>query len=232
MSFQDYVDDLEPRSKLSQRDKRAVVAIACVAALVLALVCVNMAQGGSGSVQVERASSQESANGETSSERVDSDASDEVAEICVYVTGCVNAPGMLRLAQDARVADAIEAAGGFTEDASTDSINLARMVADGEQIDVKSKEEVAASHLFEQTGSVGADGMSLAQGTSQGHGLVNINTATAEELQTLNGIGKSKAQKIIDHRTKNGPFKKLEDLTKVSGIGDKTFEGLKDAICL
>lgn len=127
-------------------------------------------------------------------------------------------PGLYKLEDGARVNDAIQAAGGFTENADKDSLNLAKLIEDGEQIMIPSK-----------------DGGSSEAGSSSSqtnNGKVNINTADLSTLQTLNGVGPATAQKIIDYRTANGKFKTIEDLKKVSGIGEKTFAKFKDQICV
>lgn len=140
------------------------------------------------------------------------------SEIQVHIAGEVKKPGLYKLADGARINDAVEAAGGFTENADKDSLNLAKVVEDGEQIVVSAK-----------GGGVAETGASA---SAQNNGKVNINTADLTSLQTLSGVGPSTAQKIIDYRTANGKFKTIEDLKKVSGIGDKTFEKFKDKICV
>lgn len=140
--------------------------------------------------------------------------------VYVHVSGAVVAPGLYELPEDSRVAAAIEAAGGFAEDAATDGVNLARVVSDGEQIAVPTMEEQAAS---------GSEATGAATG---GSSLVNINTASASELDTLPDIGPSTAEKIIADREANGPFASIEDLKRVSGIGDKKYAQLESLICV
>lgn len=102
---------------------------------------------------------------------------------------------------------------------------------DGEQIQVQSAEELKAANdaaaSSASSAPAGADASSQAAS-----GKVNINTAESSELQTLSGVGESKAKKIIDYRQTNGPFKSIEDLANVSGIGEKTVESLRDSICI
>jgi competence protein ComEA len=143
--------------------------------------------------------------------------------LCVYVSGAVAHPDVYELPYDSIVKDAIEAAGGPTGEADLDRINLARRVYDEEQIYVPQKGE-------ERPPVSPPSGPSVPSSLSQGGGKVNINTATAEELDTLPGIGPSLAQRIIDYRTANGPFQSIEDIKNVRGIGDVTFEELKDKI--
>lgn len=154
------------------------------------------------------------------------------ATVVVYVSGAVAAPGLVELPEGSRVGDAVTAAGGFAESADTAALNLARIVADGEQIDVPTVEEQASdpAAVSGQTGSAPASGSSSPSSSAQTGGLVNINTATQAELETLPGVGPSTAKKIIDDRTANGPFKKKEDLKRVSGIGDKKYASLEASI--
>lgn len=138
----------------------------------------------------------------------------------VHVSGAVAAPGVYELEEGARVADAVEHAGGFLEGAAENALNLARVLNDGEQVVVPTAEEQAA-----QQAAVEASGGAAGVG-----GKVNINTASAEQLDTLPGVGESTAQKIIADREANGPFSSPEDLKRVSGIGDKKYAELADLI--
>jgi competence protein ComEA len=141
----------------------------------------------------------------------------------VYVSGAVMRPDVYELPYDSIVRDAIDAAGGPTGEADLNRINLARRVHDEEQIYVPQKGE-------ESPPISPPSGPSSLSPSSQGGGKVNINTATAEELDTLPGVGPAIAQRIIDYRTAHGPFQSIEDIKNVRGIGDATFEELKDKI--
>jgi competence protein ComEA len=143
--------------------------------------------------------------------------------LCVYVSGAVTYPDVYELASDSIVKDAIEAAGGPTDEADLNRINLARRVHDEEQIYVPRKGEESPPV------SPPSDSLLLPSSSQEG-GKVNINTATAEELDALPGIGPSIAQRIIDYRTTNGPFRSIEEIKNVKGIGDITFEKLRDKI--
>ena len=138
------------------------------------------------------------------------------APVRVYVSGAVATPGVYTLPPRSLVDDALKAAGGATAEADLDHINLALEVRDQQQIHVPRKGE-PAQPAPDVPGSPAVK-------------RVNINTATLAELDTLPKIGLVTAQRIIDYRTKNGPFKKIEDLKNVSGIGDATFDALKDFI--
>ena len=138
--------------------------------------------------------------------------------LIVDVSGAVKHPCVVRLKSGARVDDAIEAAGGLADDADASLINRAAKVNDGDKVSVPSINDA-------QPGNSGTS-------ASQQNGLVNINSATAEQLDTLPGVGPSTAQAIIDDRTQNGPFSSIDDLMRVSGIGEKKFAKLKSGICI
>lgn len=130
------------------------------------------------------------------------------SNITVYVSGAVVSPGVYSLPAGSRVEDAVNAAGGFAPGAEQDSINLATIVVDGQQIDVPG---------VVNTSRVNA-------------GRVNINKASAEELDALPGIGPTAAQAIVDYRLQNGNFANIQDIQNVPGIGPATYEKIKDYI--
>ena len=148
---------------------------------------------------------------------------DDVSEetIFVHISGAVVNPGLYELSSGARLYDAIVLAGGFIGDADTDYANLAEVLKDGEKYIIYTTSETAA--LSEITGTC-----QDSHYTSEG--LLDINLATEEEFRTLPGIGQSKATAIIKYREENGPFLLVEDLKKVSGIGDGIFSGLEEYI--
>jgi len=162
----------------------------------------------------------------------------EQAVIFVDVGGAVHLSGLFALPAGSRVADAIEAAGGLTENADVKYINRAFVLSDGDRLYVPTASEVRDGTAPPTAGQVTASGgaaagSSAAAGQGQGSSgtlLININTAESEELQKLSGVGPVTAQKIIDYRTKRGGFKRIEDLMNVSGIGSKTFEKLRDYV--
>ena len=132
--------------------------------------------------------------------------------IVVYVTGEVNNPGLQILPPGQnRLLHAIDAAGGFTENADQASINGALIISDQEHI-----------RVLPVPGNTPSDNI---PGT-----LVDLNAASSEELQTLPGIGPGRAEAIIDHRESHGPFTRIEDILEVSGIGEKTFESIQHLI--
>ena len=172
--------------------------------LVLALLSVPLACRDTGSVEIILPS-QESNSG-----------------IVVYVTGEVVNPGLHTLPPGQnRLLDAIEAAGGFTENADTASVNGALIISDQEHISVLSVPGTAPS----DNNPPGDSPPDNIPGT-----LVDLNAASSEELQTLPGIGPGRAEAIIDHRESHGPFTRIEDILEVSGIGEKTFESIQHLI--
>ncbi|AKS38982.1 competence protein ComEA [Anoxybacillus gonensis] len=142
---------------------------------------------------------------------------EEETSVFVDVKGAVKRAGVYEVAATSRIRDVIEMAGGLTEEADETKINLAMKVHDEMVIYVPKKgeeiSELADMHTIDQS-----------------NGKVNINTATAEQLQTLQGIGPAKASAIIAYREEHGPFQKAEDLLNVSGIGEKSFEKIKEQI--
>lgn len=158
-------------------------------------------------------------------------AAEEESAVVIYVDvgGEVNQPSVVELADGSRVTDAIAAAGGLTEKADLTDINRAAFVSDGEKIFIPSQEsESEDGVLSSDGGSGGSSGSGSSGGSSDGK--ININTADSSQLQELNGIGPATAEKIIDYRKQNGRFQSIEDIKNVSGIGDKTYEKLKDHI--
>ncbi|TDB39988.1 MAG: ComEA family DNA-binding protein [Actinobacteria bacterium] len=148
------------------------------------------------------------------------------ASVTVHVVGAVKTPGVYSLPPGSRVSDAIAAAGGVAGNAAEEGINLARVLADGEQVRMLTQQEYEAGGVD----GAGATAASGGGGSASAGGKVDLNRATAAELDALPGVGPSTAQKIVDDREANGPFKKVEDLMRVSGIGQKKFDTLKDLI--
>lgn len=150
--------------------------------------------------------------------------------IQVYINGQVAAPAVYELPPGSRIGDAIEAAGGWAGEANTAVVNLAQPLVDGMQVYVPSLAEVSAAAV-----PVVSDPSPLASSgdvvnVTNAAGLININTAGLEELDSLPGIGPSTAQKILDYRDENGRFNAIEEIMNVSGIGEAKFNGVKDLI--
>ena len=148
------------------------------------------------------------------------DAAVSSAELYVHVAGAVVSPGLYVLPANARVVDAVAAAGGLAEDADGSAINLARPIADGEQLHVPRVGEAAP----EEAGTGQADS------AAPGDGRVNLNTADAAQLEILPRIGPAMAERIIAWRDENGRFTSVEDLLAVPGIGDKMLESMRDLV--
>lgn len=145
--------------------------------------------------------------------------------IRVHIAGAIVRPGVYELPEDSRVLDAVEAAGGFVAEADKTALNLAAIVEDAERLDIPYAAgftpEADSGFVVVSTGT---------PSSSAGEGLVNINTASLDELDTLPGIGPTTAQRIIDYRNDNGPFGSIEDIVNVAGIGPATYDELKDLI--
>lgn len=162
-------------------------------------------------------------------------------KIFVYVTGAVKNEGIVEIKEEGRIADAVEAANGFTEEADISQINLAYKLEDGQKIyipsikDEKIKEEEKVLEKEYVTDEAGDDIIiedDISSVKSKKDGKININTAMESELEEIPGVGESTAKKIIEYRKNNGKFKEIEDIKNVSGIGDSKFENMKEKICV
>ena len=159
----------------------------------------------------------------SSEKEIKKEEKDESAEqdlITVDVKGAVKSPGIYDLPVGSRVHDAVQKAGGLTEEADSKSLNLAQKISDEALVYVPTKGEEAASQQ-------------AASGTTPSTSKekkINLNKASLEELKQVKGLGGKRAQDIIDHREANGKFKSVDELKKVSGIGAKTIEKLKDYV--
>ncbi len=142
--------------------------------------------------------------------------------ILVYVCGEVVTPGVYELTTGMRICDAVEAAGGFTEEASREYWNLAELLTDGQMLYFPTEEEA-----LEREKAAGDD---LTEGTAGADGRININTADAAGLMNIPGIGQTRAEAILAYRNAHGSFDCVEDIMKVSGIKDALFEKMKDYI--
>lgn len=155
---------------------------------------------------------------------------EETDEIIIHIAGEVKKPGIVKIREGARIADVIEKAGGLTELANITNINLAYIIEDGQKITIPSKEQDIQEYISSDSGQGIIEENPKTNTTSTSNTIININKATQEELQTLQGIGESTAQKIIDYREQNGDFKQIEDIKNVPGIGDAKFEAIKENI--
>jgi competence protein ComEA len=158
--------------------------------------------------------------------------------IFVHVLGAVRRSGLFELHEGARVMDAVAAAGGLTESADPAGVNLARPVADGEQLYVPAVGEAQPGAPPGNTPGSAAGGTGGTAGGAVGGvggvpgGKINLNSAGVADLETLPRIGPSMAQRIIDYREANGRFTSVDELRNVTGIGEKTFDSLKDLVTI
>jgi competence protein ComEA len=223
-------------------DRKRLLAYAAVAVVVLAVgVRYLLAQheGGSGSQGVvltqpsgaaPASASPAAGSAGTAASAGPSAAPDLVVDVC----GAIARPGVYHLPAGARVCDLLDAAGGATSQAELAAVNLAAKLTDGQQVAVPKRGQAAtvvgAGGPGGAGGSSAGTGGAATAGPSAASAPVNLNLATAEQLDALPGVGPSTAQKIIDYRTANGSFRSVEDLKNVSGIGDAKFAALKDMV--
>ncbi len=148
-------------------------------------------------------------------------------EISVYVSGQVKTPAVVTLEDtgNLRGVDAVNAAGGLTDLADTEIINLAEPLVDGQHIHIPAKEII-----FQEIPAAENSAPNKSAKFAQNNSLININTADKDELTKLRGVGPVIADRILEYRTNNGTFENIEDIKKVKGIGPKTFEKMKDSI--
>ena len=154
--------------------------------------------------------------GETSAGKALTGAAMLSESLLVHVCGAVSCPGVYELSEGDRVLDAVKAAGGFSEDAVQDALNLAQEVEDGSRIRIPTESE--------------AESGSQAFWPSEDDGKINLNTAGTSELTSLSGIGESRAEDILSYRQEHGPFQFIEEIKNVPGIKDTIFEKIKDDI--
>ena len=189
-----------PESRSLRLSKGAVAVLLLVAIAVAVAISAFGSHGSSAPVATVRSSTAAPSLGPT---------------IYVHLLGAVAAPGLYELPADARAVDAVAAAGGFAEGADRASLNLARFLSDGEHVYVPLEGEQPPNSSG-QAGTIG--------------GKVNLNTADTAALETLPRVGPAMAARIIAWREENGRFASVEDLKSVSGIGDKTFEAMRDLV--
>lgn len=195
-------------------DKKTLVKVLSVGLILLIAVVMRIHDSNKADITVEAADAAEEFE-------QSEDAAESNSVIYVDIGGAVADPGVYQVARETRLYEVIDMAGGLSEDADTDSVNRASFVEDGQKIIIPVK------------GSAGAAGTGAAQASAASdtgsQGLININTASADELKTLNGIGDVMAERIIEYRSSN-TFKSKEDIMSVNGIGSKMFEKIRDRI--
>ncbi len=193
-------------------DKKTMIRILSVVLILLVAVVLRIHDAGKSDITIE---TQEDAGEIELSE----EGSGQTQSLFVDISGAVESPGVYRVSESTRLFQVIEMAGGLTEDADADSVNRASFVEDGQKIIIPEKGSETLN------GTVPAD----ASSPPADNGLININTASADELKNLNGIGDVMAERIIEYRTSRS-FKSKEDIMSVDGIGSKIYEKIKDRI--
>ncbi len=171
-------------------------------------------------VTVDSKKEQEQANNESKS-----------TKIYVDISGAVKQPGVYQLSEGSRLFDLLKQAGGLTEDAAIQTVNQAMIIQDQQKIIILTQDQAQRLDT-ENINNNGHLEEKSAEKSSKEDGKININQADLTQLQQLSGIGEKKAQAIIDYRNENGSFKTIEDLAKVTGIGEKTVEKLRDSITI
>lgn len=193
-------------------DKKTLIKILSVVLILLVAVILRIHDESKSDITIETADPADEVeySGESSA---------ETQVIFVDIGGAVKSPGVYQVSKDTRLFEVIEMAGGLSDEADADHVNRASFVEDGQKIIIPVKGSEGTADMT--TASVGADGAD--------NGLININTASADELKTLSGVGDVTAEKIIEYRSSKA-FKSIEDIMSVDGIGSKTYEKIKDRI--
>lgn len=229
---------------LMENRKEAVKLAAVLVVIMLAVLlylhqgsaelAVTEADGGSGVSSTSQEADETAGDGSAGDAGLDADAKaglplDTDGIVYVDIGGAVKNPQLAELPAGSRVEDAIEAAGGLTKDADLSEVNRAALLTDGEKIYIPAEGEETAAVGAAGGGSSGGGSVSAAGITS---GRININTADEILLQQLTGVGPVTAQKIVDYREQHGKFRAIEELKNVSGIGEKTFEKMRDDVTI
>ena len=150
--------------------------------------------------------------------------------VIVHITGAVKMPGIVKLPEGARIEDAIDKAGGLTEDADISDVNLAYVLEDGIKIKIPTISEEKNEEIIINSSGEGIVEKEISNNSE--NKIININKANETDLQTLPGIGASLAGRIVEYRNSNGKFNEIEDIKNVSGIGDSKYENIKNLICV
>lgn len=152
----------------------------------------------------------------------------EEKDIIIHIAGAVKKQGIVKIKEGSRISDVIESVGGITEEADLSKINLAYSLQDGQKVYVPSVDDKENAYTVTKE----AGQKVIEEDSTNKTKKININTASQTELETLKGIGPSTALKIINYRSENGNFKRIDDIKNVPGIGDSKFENIKNDICI
>ena len=200
-------------------DKKTLIKILSVVLILLAALILRIHDGSKADITIETSeNAAETEYSESGEENSEESIKDKESLIFVDIGGAVKKPGVYQVSDDTRLFQVIEMAGGLTEYADADHVNRASFVEDGQKIIIPVKGSEFASDTASESAPSAFDS-----------GLININTASADELKTLTGIGDVTAEKIIEYRSSKA-FKSKEDIMSVDGIGSKTYEKIKDRI--
>ena len=150
--------------------------------------------------------------------------------VIVHITGAVRTPGIVKLPEGARIEDAIDKAGGLTEDADISDVNLAYVLEDGIKIKIPTISEEKNEEIIISSSGEGIVEKEISNNSE--NKIININKANETDLQTLPGIGASLAGRIVEYRNSNGKFNEIEDIKNVSGLGESKYENIKNLICV
>lgn len=203
--------------KILKNNKIIITAAACVILFTASAVFFFINEK-SDTISIEEADLET----EAEEERADNTAGkDGESTVFVDISGCVKKPGVYEVSAASRIFEVIELAGGVTPDADTSYINQAEPVSDGLKINVPDRNQT-------ENGMTGETSSALQDES----GKININTADMTRLQDIPGVGPVTAEKIISYRENNGYFRSIDEIKNVSGIGDKTYEKIKDMICV
>ena len=198
-------------------NKKDKIKIVAVPVLVIAAVLFFWLNSGSDEIKIDEGDSSVIEEDGVSQQEVNP----SQGHLYVDIGGEVMKPGVYEVSEGTRLFEVIDKAGGLTEDADIDGINRAETVQDGQKIMIGRQGENPNENR---------EGYSANNVTDTGEGKVNINTADAATLQTIPGIGPSKADRIIEYRESEGKFNEIDDIKNISGIGNKTFESIKEYI--
>ncbi len=235
------LEELGRRLRIEEVPRPVLVAVVFLAAVALLLGALLLGRSRAGEIvvrggHVEAVESSVAVSDTatvTSDEATpETDPSEQIPTLVVHVAGCVAAPGVYELEEGSRVVDAVEAAGGLTAEADVTSVNLAEPVGDGCKVTIPSLSLATEGEVSADAASVVSYASATGSTVDGAAGLVNLNYANATELCTLPGVGESTAAEIVRDREANGPFASIEDLMRVSGIGEKKFDRLKDMVCV
>jgi competence protein ComEA len=210
LGLTDSSDFFEPQSRKNNVRLKVAAGAATIAGIAIVMISVLTSAVVSGANEVVIPRELEASSTAQTPQEIT-----QIGSVLVHVVGEVNIPGMYELPQNSRLIDAVMAAGGLAANAGECGVNLARYVKDGEQINIPASQ----------------DGCNPQPGNVSGQ-PVSLNQGTAEQIDTLPGIGPTLAQRIVQWRESNGGFNSIEQLNDVSGIGDKLYAGIKDLVAL